>query len=354
MEYDQLKVSDETGEAVLANITADRAAAATTLKVDSVDNWPQKFIATAGTKDANGYITPASMTVFYGHLSAGDIIIDGFAPGYTDSGNTSGQVVVIKPNTYWADQVVDRAERSEVALESGWVPADETWVYASATTVTVPTDATTKYSEGMLVKLTQPTDGDKYYVITNVASTVLTLQGIGGADLDNEAITNPYFSTSLSPFGVSGGTVIAKRLGTPVAFRAYLSSSQSIGTQWTKINLDTEAFDLGSNFDAATNHRFVAPYDGVYHFSATASISLQDDTDESLISLYVNGSSAVHGSRSWNAVGASKNWGQTVSSDLQLSAGDYVELYTYTSASESASSGDNGTFLSGHLVGRTD
>lgn len=47
------------------------------------------------------------MKVMYGHLSAGDFIIDGFAPGYTDNGNTTNEVAIIKMTTSWADALVD-------------------------------------------------------------------------------------------------------------------------------------------------------------------------------------------------------------------------------------------------------
>jgi hypothetical protein len=110
MDYSQLSVSDGTGEAVIANIESDRAIASVTIDVDSVDNFPPKFIAASGTKLASNYIDPSTMTIFYGHLDGGDIIIDGFAPGYVDDGNTTGQIVVIKPNTFWADELVELAK----------------------------------------------------------------------------------------------------------------------------------------------------------------------------------------------------------------------------------------------------
>lgn len=106
MEYDQLSVSDGTGEAVLANIESDRAIASITIDVDSVENFPDEFIFATGTKNVNNFITPASMTVGYGHLDSGNVIIDGFAPGYADDGNTAGQILIIKPTTFWADEIV--------------------------------------------------------------------------------------------------------------------------------------------------------------------------------------------------------------------------------------------------------
>ena len=83
----------------------------------------------------------------------------------------------------------------------GWTAAGETWVYASATTITVPTDATTKYGKGMLVKITQTTGGTKYGTITNVASTLLTINWRDGATLANETISTPYYSSLATPLG---------------------------------------------------------------------------------------------------------------------------------------------------------
>lgn len=105
MNYDFLSVSDGNGDAALMHITADRLTGATTIEVDDVTNVPAKFIATSGTLLPSGFIDISTALVFRGHLSGGDLEIDAFAPGSTDVGNTSGQVVVIKPNTWWADKI---------------------------------------------------------------------------------------------------------------------------------------------------------------------------------------------------------------------------------------------------------
>lgn len=102
MDLEKLKATDGTGPAVLANITADRLIAATTIEVDSVDNWPNEFIVATGTLDANGFITAASLTEMIGHLDGGNIEIDSFVPGFSDAGNTEGQVAVVKPTGHWA------------------------------------------------------------------------------------------------------------------------------------------------------------------------------------------------------------------------------------------------------------
>lgn len=87
----------------------------------------------------------------------------------------------------------------------GWITAAEEWTFASdddpTFTITVPGDATKKYSAGMRIKLTQPTDGDKYFIITNVAGTVLTVYGGRDYNLADEAITSPFYSPHKAPLG---------------------------------------------------------------------------------------------------------------------------------------------------------
>lgn len=81
----------------------------------------------------------------------------------------------------------------------GWIAVTDTWTYASSTTVTVPSDATAKYSVGDKVRFTN--SGTKYFYITAVSSTVLTLNGGSDYSLANAAITLPFFSKEVSPTG---------------------------------------------------------------------------------------------------------------------------------------------------------
>lgn len=105
--YDYLQASDLTGDVPLIHVNVIRLTGSATLKVDSVDNLPAKFIATIGTLLASGFIDPATKINVLAHLSGSDIIIDSYEPGSTDAGNTVGQVVVVKPTTGWADRVAD-------------------------------------------------------------------------------------------------------------------------------------------------------------------------------------------------------------------------------------------------------
>jgi len=86
---------------------------------------------------------------------------------------------------------------------SGWIPAGETWTYASATTFTISGDKTSKYQKEDKVKLAQTTD--KYFRITDISysspNTTVTVDGFGIYTLANATITNPYYSKMDNPQG---------------------------------------------------------------------------------------------------------------------------------------------------------
>lgn len=81
------------------------------------------------------------------------------------------------------------------------------WVYSSfnSTTrigvITVPTDATTRFSVGMWVRIVQATGGTKYGVITALTSTTISVNFFSTQTLNNEAILSPFYSSQNQPFG---------------------------------------------------------------------------------------------------------------------------------------------------------
>lgn len=94
-----------------------------------------------------------------------------------------------------ADNSIDLEAKS--SLDTGWREVTDSWVYASATTITVPTDATTKYSVGDKIRLTQTTV--KYFYVTAVAATTLTITGGSDYTLANAAISDVSYSKAQSP-----------------------------------------------------------------------------------------------------------------------------------------------------------
>ena len=133
----------------------------------------------------------------------------------------------------------------------------------------------------------------------------------------------------------------------PCAFRAYGSGTQSTAvTNFTKITLGTAQYDIGTNY-STVNSRFTAPVAGIYHFDG-AWYQTTGTNVSSFVSLFINGGERVRGT--W--LRGTMNYTQpTVSSDLYLAVGDYVELDAYTEgASATVQHNAYQTYLSGHLV----
>lgn len=100
-----------------------------------------------------------------------------------------------------------------LSRDSGWIPVTDTWEYLSADdptgVLTVPSDATTKYSIGMKIQFVN--GGNIIFgIITALTSETITflheidptVQPTVAKDLiANSEITLPYFSTQKAPFG---------------------------------------------------------------------------------------------------------------------------------------------------------
>jgi hypothetical protein len=82
----------------------------------------------------------------------------------------------------------------------GWIDADESWAFASATTITVPSDATLKYQIGDKIRFTQDAT-TKYFYVVGVTATVLTVTAGTDYTVTASAITVPFYSHTLSPLG---------------------------------------------------------------------------------------------------------------------------------------------------------
>lgn len=89
----------------------------------------------------------------------------------------------------------------------GWTATGEAWSFSSwnSTTrigvITVPTDATLKYTKGMWIRIAQTTGGTKVGMITAITATTLSVNFFGFT-LNNEAINTPVYSPLARPFGV--------------------------------------------------------------------------------------------------------------------------------------------------------
>jgi hypothetical protein len=83
--------------------------------------------------------------------------------------------------------------------DDGWISVLDTWTYASATTITVPSGAADIYSVGDPWKLTANSVDLEGYIV-GVADTLLT---VIGDDLTNHAFSDIAYSKSPNPVGFS-------------------------------------------------------------------------------------------------------------------------------------------------------
>lgn len=90
-----------------------------------------------------------------------------------------------------------------VPSATGWAAVNETWAFATATTITVPTDATTRFQKGDRIRFTQTTV--KYFYVVAVTATVLTVTGGTDYTVANAAISLISMSRSILPFGFPSG-----------------------------------------------------------------------------------------------------------------------------------------------------
>jgi len=135
-----------------------------------------------------------------------------------------------------------------------------------------------------------------------------------------------------------------------VACRAYQSAQQDIVKDtYTKVNLQTENFDLGGNFAAST---FTAPVTGYYQVNGAINFEEVMGANDYIVALiYVNGTTVAEG-HSYQAGSAyvSANVGDIV----HLTATDTVNLYVWHSYTENRllSVGTSVTYMSIMLLNK--
>lgn len=90
------------------------------------------------------------------------------------------------------------------ATTFGWLEANETWTYASATTFTIAADMTGRYQVGDKIRLKQGGAYKYFYIISasySAPNTTVTIEGGTSYTLANAAITDNYFSKAATPNG---------------------------------------------------------------------------------------------------------------------------------------------------------
>lgn len=216
-----------------AVLTAGYSVGQTTLYVSAVpNNVPTVIVAAKGTDNETVFaVTDKTTNSLTGvsRLRGANVDLDAQTPltclNNEEFINQSAAVDAIfyeehdETGKHTTDQINEKTADAGVTVDGlkikdgrvvawdGWMPAEETWTYSSwdstvyTGVITVPSGAAGKYSVGMRIKISQSTGGTKYGIITKVADTALTVFFGTDYTLNNETITNPYYSTQKAPLG---------------------------------------------------------------------------------------------------------------------------------------------------------
>jgi hypothetical protein len=157
------------------------------------------------TGGTNVTLTQSGQDISIAASGGGDVATDAIwdAKGDLAGGTGANTASRLAVGTNLYSLVADSGEAtglrwSEFSL-TGWMEADESWSYASASTITVPSGAASKYQKGDRIKWTQTTV--KYGVIVAVADTVLTIAVNTDYTVANAAISLNYYSHQANPIG---------------------------------------------------------------------------------------------------------------------------------------------------------
>jgi hypothetical protein len=193
------------------------------------------------------------------------------------------------------------------------------------------------------------TDANKLSL--NVGNTTFaTINSMGILSNTGSVIIN---ASGQVPNTVITGTMTQAQIGTNVAatgpvFFAHRSSSQSISSStYTRINFQTEVFDIGSCYDNATNYRFTPNVAGYYWLGST--IGLAAPNNRYTAYLYRNGSLYMSGP---DMIGNGVNSQGCVFSGIVYANGttDFFEIYVQGNNSATVEGSAYYTYFQGYLV----
>ena len=110
-----------------------------------------------------------------------------------------------------------------------WTEVADAWAYASASTITVPTNATLTYQKWDRIRFKQG-GSYKYFVITSLTATVLTMLVNTDFTVANSAITDIAYSRMAKPFGFPDSFAFAPATANLTQTSATITARVSVST----------------------------------------------------------------------------------------------------------------------------
>jgi hypothetical protein len=140
-----------------------------------------------------------------------------------------------------------------------------------------------------------------------------------------------------------------------VKARAYLNAAQNDLTDgaWVKVLLDAESYDIGSHFDAVTNHLFTVPTTGYYLITASVAFTAASMITAKRYGLRINLNNGTEVSTGFSHSSVAKELNVKLSDILYLNVNDTVQLDALSDAGASTVDLDANivhTFMAIHLI----
>ncbi len=129
--------------------------------------------------------------------------------------------------------------------------------------------------------------------------------------------------------GSGNVTLSAGAMKNTPAFMARMSADQSISSNTaTKVDFDTEVFDTDGAYDHSTNQRFTVPTGKAGKYYITCTLGTDDGNEGSTFVVDIRKNGSNSGESSYNRIQRTSG---VLSFDahtiIDLSAGDYIEIY---------------------------
>lgn len=303
-------------------LSANYTPADTSVTVASTSNWPSTgkavvfAIDSATVVDGKEVQTSGTYCEFEGTVASATSITNvDYKRGSGDQNFAAGALTRV--------YIPVSSERENRIVTWGGVEhstADGTHTDITATTISLTGDIDLADTKGIrdgnnneVVKIGQTASAVNEITLTNAAT---------GGDVDLSATGD---DTDIGITVTPKGTGLFK---TPfIGCRVYLSTEQSIASSSaTKINFDTESYDIGSNWDTS-NYRFTAPVTGYYrvHYNATILNLALNSYMQGYV--YVNGSPVTQ----IKDISSNANADPSVNhSDVVFAnSGEYIEAYVW-------------------------
>jgi hypothetical protein len=176
---------------------------------------------------------------------------------------------------------------------------------------------------------------------------------------DNSIITSDGAGSFTASSSLASSVQSVGGIQNTPAFEAYLGSDQTISDNTaTKVQCGTKVYDTDSAYDNTTNYRFTVPSGKAGKYFFYGGIKGQTDTGNTITFMntfiYLNGSQARR--LEWYHSGTGLTiFGVGINQVLNLSAGDYVELFGQVDVSSGTPRFDAGgtggaTYFGGYRI----